>query len=333
MTRQTRRGRKKRPSTMVPTNALETMLAEYLDWTQVRNYSEVTVCNRRVHIGFFLNWCNERGLQEPVEITRPVLERYQRYLFHYRKKNGEPLSFHSQHTRLAPVRVWFKWLVKQNYLLANPASEIELPRIGYRLPNVLTIAEAEQVLAQPDIHDTLGLRDRAILETFYSTGMRRLELSQLKLFDLDLARGIVTIHQGKGKKDRVIHSAISVGVRSDSSTVVAIRRRLEHVPVPGCALRRRRRTVRLHNPVHKAAGALTALCAADGKGLVLPDAEFNQFVPHNRRHVHDSSVGKRVHDLITKTSLDFQSVWIGQRGGHRHIGFKHNSFFHGSPLS
>jgi integrase/recombinase XerD len=107
-------------------------------------------------------------------------------------------------TRLAPVRVWFKWLVKQNYLLANPASEIELPRLGYRLPTVLTVAEAEQVLAQPDIHDPLGLRDGAILETFYSTGMRRLELIHLKLFDLDLERGIVTIRQGKGKKDRVI---------------------------------------------------------------------------------------------------------------------------------
>jgi integrase/recombinase XerD len=204
MTRQSRRGRKKRTTQPVPTNPLEAMLADYLRWSQVRNHSEATVRNRRVHIGFFLNWCVERGLREPVEITRPVLERYQRYLFHYRKKNGEPLSFHSQHSRLAPVRVWFKWLVKQNYLLANPASEIELPRLGFRLPMVLTVAEAEQVLAQPDINDPLGLRDRAILETFYSTGMRRLELIHLKLFDLDLERGIVTIRQGKGKKDRVI---------------------------------------------------------------------------------------------------------------------------------
>ncbi|HEV2395930.1 MAG TPA: tyrosine-type recombinase/integrase [Candidatus Sulfotelmatobacter sp.] len=69
---------------------------------------------------------------------------------------------------------------------------------------MLSIAEAEQVISQPDIHDPLGLRDRAILETLYSTGVRRLELIHLKLYDLDLARGIVTIRQGKGKKDRVI---------------------------------------------------------------------------------------------------------------------------------
>jgi integrase/recombinase XerD len=204
MTRQTRRGRKKRASQFVPANPLEAMLSEYLNWTQIRNYSEATVRNRRVHIGFFLKWCVERGLQEPVEITRPILERYQRHLFHYRKQNGQPLSFHSQHSRVAPVRVWFKWMVRQNYLLANPASEIELPRLGYRLPNVLSIAEAEQVIGQPDIHDPLGLRDRAILETLYSTGMRRLELVHLKLYDTDLGRGIVTIRQGKGKKDRVI---------------------------------------------------------------------------------------------------------------------------------
>lgn len=200
----TRRGRKKRAPAMVPSTPLEAMLSEYLSWTRVKNFSEITVRNRRVHIGFFLRWCGERGLNEPADITRPVLERYQRYLFHYRKQNGQPLSFHSQHTRLAPVRVWFKWMVRQNYLLANPASEIELPRLGYRLPTVLTVAEAEQVLSQPDIHDPLGLRDRAILETLYSTGMRRLELIHLKLYDLDLARGIVTIRQGKGKKDRVI---------------------------------------------------------------------------------------------------------------------------------
>ena len=97
----------------------------------------------------------------------------------------------------------------------KPASEIELPRLGYRLHNVLTVAEAEQVISQPDIRDTLGLRDRAILETLYPTGMRRLELIHLKLYDLDLARGIVTIRQGKGKKDRVIRSAI---VTSSGST-------------------------------------------------------------------------------------------------------------------
>jgi integrase/recombinase XerD len=69
---------------------------------------------------------------------------------------------------------------------------------------VLSAAEVEQIMLQTDIHDPLGLRDRAILETFYSTGIRRLELAQLKLWDVDLERSTLTIRQGKGKKDRMI---------------------------------------------------------------------------------------------------------------------------------
>jgi integrase/recombinase XerD len=158
-----------------------------------------------VHLGFFLAWCHDRGITEPTEVTRPILEHYQRYLYHYRQKNGRPLSFRSQHTRLVPIRVWFRWLARQHHILHNPASELELPRLEHRLPqSVLTVAEMEQVLAQPDIRDPLGLRDRALMETLYSTGMRRLELANLKLYDLDTERGTVTIRQGKGKKDRVI---------------------------------------------------------------------------------------------------------------------------------
>ena len=59
-----------------------------------------------------------------------MLERYQRYLFFYRKKNGEPLTFRTQHARLVPLRVWFRWMTRQNHILHNPASEIDLPRLG-----------------------------------------------------------------------------------------------------------------------------------------------------------------------------------------------------------
>ena len=190
---------------IVRNTVLAALLDRHLEDLRVRNYSEYTVKNRRVHIGFFLDWCGERGLTEPVEVTRTVLESYQRHVFHYRKKNGEPLSFTGQHDRLVPLRVWFKWMARQHHILHNPASELELPRIGFRLPKaVLTAAEAERILMQADTGDVLGLRDRAILETLYSTGMRRLELVSLKLWDLDLERATVTIRQAKGKKDRAI---------------------------------------------------------------------------------------------------------------------------------
>jgi integrase/recombinase XerD len=90
-------------------------------------------------------------------------------------------------------------------LLYNPASELELPRRARRLPrHVLSIEEVEAVMRQTDTGATMGLRDRAILETLYSTGMRRMELLNLHLADVDLGRGTVLIRQGKGRKDRMI---------------------------------------------------------------------------------------------------------------------------------
>jgi integrase/recombinase XerD len=196
---------KKRKPDLPPASPLAAMMEKHLQDLRVKNYSEYTIKNRRVHIGFFIDWCRDRGLTEPTEVNRPILEHYQRYLFHYRQKNGNPLTFRSQLARLVPLRVWFRWMARQRYILHNPASELELPRLEHRLPKaILTVAEMEQVLTQPNINDPLGLRDRALMETLYSTGMRRLELANLKLYDLDTERGTVTIRQGKGKKDRVI---------------------------------------------------------------------------------------------------------------------------------
>ena len=109
-------------------------------------------------------------------------------------------------TALVPLRVWFKWMARHHHILHNPASELELPRLGMRLPKaVLTAAEAEQIIEQTNIHDPLGLRDRAILETLYSTGMRRLELVQSEAVGSGSGtRAPSRIRQGKGKKDRII---------------------------------------------------------------------------------------------------------------------------------
>lgn len=181
------------------------MADAYLEALRVRNYSEATIASREHHLREFIHWAEERGLTRPTEVTKPTLERYQRWLYHYRKKNGQPLSFRSQHGCLVPVRALFKWLCRQNLLLANPAADLDLPRAEKRLPrHVLTAGEAERVLAMPDVSSPLGQRDRAILETLYSTGMRRMELLGLKLYDLDAERGTVFIRQGKGKKDRMI---------------------------------------------------------------------------------------------------------------------------------
>jgi integrase/recombinase XerD len=184
---------------------LAAFVVRYLEWLRVHNYAEPTVQNREIYLGYFVAWCIERGLTQPKEITKPILERYQRALYHLRKANGAPLTFRGQHARLVPIRGFFRWLARQNYLLYNPASELELPRLEHRLPkHVLTTSEVEQVMRQPEVSEPMGVRDRAILETLYSTGMRRRELMGLQLFDLDRERGTVMIRQGKGKKDRMI---------------------------------------------------------------------------------------------------------------------------------
>jgi integrase/recombinase XerD len=178
---------------------------EHLEWLLVRNYSAYAVYGRAKELMRFVLWCEERGLRRPAEVTKPILERYQRWLFHYRKRNGHPLGASTQYGAIVVVRGYFRWLARENLVLSNPAADLVLPRLGKRLPQaILSPAEVELVLNQPDVKTPLGLRDRAILETLYSTGMRRRELVSLAVFDLDFERGTLFIRQGKGKKDRLI---------------------------------------------------------------------------------------------------------------------------------
>ncbi|MGH7185424.1 MAG: site-specific tyrosine recombinase XerC, partial [Pseudomonadota bacterium] len=181
------------------------LLEKFLEWLAVHNFAAATIRARREYLKGFIAWAEQRGLAGPRDITQPILERYQHYLFHYRKADGAPLTFRSQLNRLLPIRAWFKWLARYHHILYNPAGEIELPKLEHKLPkHVLTAGEAEQVLALPRIDEPLGLRDRAILETLYSTGIRRQELVDLKVYGIDAERGTVTIRRGKNKKDRVV---------------------------------------------------------------------------------------------------------------------------------
>ena len=185
---------------------LPALAVQYLDWMRVHHFSEYTAESRARLLHYFAEWCKVRGITRASEVTLPVVERYQRWLFHYRKeKDGRPLTIHSQRTRLAILRPFFKWLVRERYLLANPASELVIPRKITHLPkDILSAEEAERVIQQPDLTDPVGIRDRAILEMLYSTAIRRFELIELKLYHLDLVKGTIFIVQGKGKKDRVV---------------------------------------------------------------------------------------------------------------------------------
>jgi integrase/recombinase XerD len=199
------RVKRERASTVLVRGTLRYWAEAQAEWMAARHYTARTLVTWRAVLGWFFDWCEARSLERPEDITRPILERYQRHLFLHRKKNGRPLSFATQKSRMIPVKSYFKWLVRQNILLGNPASELELPRPERRLPrHVLTAEEAEAVLSVPDTLELLGVRDRAILEVLYATGMRRMELVGLSLYDVDYERGTVLVREGKGRKDRLV---------------------------------------------------------------------------------------------------------------------------------
>jgi integrase/recombinase XerD len=183
---------------------LAAMLGQYQLWMTPR-FSQATVKVRYDQVRPFLLWAAERSVWRPQEVTRAMLEAYQRHLMHHRKSSGEPLSVQTRSMRISALKSFFSWLTKQNHLLFNPASELELPRIGRQLPrHVLTLAEVEAVLSVPDLEDPMGVRDRAILEVLFSTGIRRQELIELECDCVDPERMVVMVRQGKGRKDRVV---------------------------------------------------------------------------------------------------------------------------------
>ena len=184
--------------------SLTAFVARYLESLAVNNYAELTQYTYKLHLDRFVAWCAERGVTRPVEVTKATIESYQKWLFHFRRENGRALNRKTQNGRVHAVIVFFRWLAKRGHLLHDPGATIEMPRAERTLPRpALTIAEIERVLNSIDLADPLGIRDRAILETLYSTAIRRFELAKLKIADLDADRGTLVVH-GKGKKDRVV---------------------------------------------------------------------------------------------------------------------------------
>lgn len=186
-------------------NPMRTDLDAYLEHWRLMGYREAGVLIRRKALRRFLAWADARGLRAAARVTAPLLERYQRELFLYRKADGLPLAMNSQQLLLVPLKGFFKWLARSGRIHADPAGALVLPRKPARLPvRVLSVAEVERTIREADVSGPWGVRDRAILEVLYSTGMRRAELAALAVHDWDRARGTIAIRQGKGGRDRVV---------------------------------------------------------------------------------------------------------------------------------
>jgi integrase/recombinase XerD len=177
----------------------------HFEWLLTHGFSTDTVRARRIALRRFIAWCAERHLDDPRAVTKPMLERYQKSLFYYRKANGEPLTLGSQMGYIAPLKAFFKWMARENHILYNPASELLLPKQPKRLPRtLLAVEEIEAILREAEPTNAQGVRDRAMLELLYSTGLRRMELPALALYDIDLSRRLVFVREGKGRQDRVV---------------------------------------------------------------------------------------------------------------------------------
>ncbi len=102
------------------------------------------------------------------------------------------------------VSTFFSWLAKNGYLLYNPAAKIDLPKCPRRLPRqILTAQEVERVMSLPNLSTARGIRDRTILETLYSTGMRRNEIRQMRIEDVHFEQSTVLV-RGKGNTRRTV---------------------------------------------------------------------------------------------------------------------------------
>lgn len=203
-------------------SALASLIAAYCAAAEAEGYAASTLAGRRLHLRQFLDWCDARGLLTPDELTPAILERYRLWLYHLRQEDGSALSWATQANKLTAVRMLLAWATRAKRITMNPAAELTMPKLPKRLPRaVLTVSEMERVLAAPDLTTPLGLRDRAILEVLYSTGIRRMELVGLDAPDLDPERGTLFVREGKGKKDRLV----PIGERAIRWTL----RYLEHV--------------------------------------------------------------------------------------------------------
>lgn len=149
-----------------------------------------------------MSFLSERGLTKLAEVTKDSLLAYRTHIF-YGTHRGKRVGLGAQANKLKAVKAFFRFLTEQDYLLVDPAKDLPLPKEPKKLPSQLaTEAEVEQLLLAPDIGDTLGLRDRAMLELLYATALRNMELRRLEIDSVDLSRGELFIANGKGNKSR-----------------------------------------------------------------------------------------------------------------------------------
>jgi integrase/recombinase XerD len=122
----------------------------------------------------------------------------------HRSPRGKRISAATLRQWLSIMRSFFVWLNRNGHLLHNPAERLAFPQPEQSLPHVLNESEIARLIETPDLQTAIGLRDRALMETLYATGIRHAEAHKLDLYDIDTAAHRLTVRLGKGQRDRVV---------------------------------------------------------------------------------------------------------------------------------
>jgi len=169
----------------------------FLAALRARKYSPKSIDNYRHGLRTFLSFLESRDIPQLRDVTLQDLEAYRLALIE------RDLAGHTLELYLRAVRLLFRYLTEQHELFDNPAERLIIPQPKRRLLPVPNEDEVRRLLAQPDVSTPIGLRDRALMEVAYSTGLRLEELYRLDVFDPDLKQGTLRV-LGKGNKERVV---------------------------------------------------------------------------------------------------------------------------------
>ncbi|MDL1956728.1 MAG: site-specific tyrosine recombinase XerD [Candidatus Desulfofervidus auxilii] len=162
-----------------------------------RGFSQHTIAAYATDLSKFLSFLQEKGIKSLLHVQPKEINEF---IYWLSKKN---LSPRSRARILSGIKTFFRFLVFTKRLSSNPAALAETPKFPKKLPQVLSLEEVERLLEQPDTTTIRGLRDKAMLELLYATGLRISELVRLKLNQINLEAGYIII-MGKGAKERLV---------------------------------------------------------------------------------------------------------------------------------
>ena len=174
------------------------MLDQFLHYLTVeKGLSKKTLEAYSHDLNRWMGYLESKGIQDVLRVSPLDVKAFLMGLRHH------GLSHRSLVRNLVAIRTFFRFLTEDGKLNVNPVEELESPQLSRKLPEILSLKEVERLLEQPDLKTPLGIRDRAMLEMLYATGMRVSELVHLPLNQINLEGGYVLLY-GKGSKERVV---------------------------------------------------------------------------------------------------------------------------------